>query len=999
MAAFVPPTTPEAPRPNSLFEKRWDMQTQAKLFDQRITDALSMQSIKPPSLQDMSGYEKAKVRHHPSVVENVIDMLSSGEAWEKDIMPRVGPALKDAAIAAATGVPGAPFDLAYLLMHTTDYMIDRYNGGTMEWLGDMPNFSELQGSSDWLADQIFDQDVDSLAYAFGGLLSPDASNIANIASLISKGDPATLKAMMVGAYAIPTRRAAARAAVGTGGKPDMDKTGVWLSPETMAREVPDLPEVGRRRINRYNAAIEMEQNGVEPSKILESTGWGRQSDGSWGFFIDSSQAKFNPKKVLNDLNARGPLQGREGITDVQVVSLGDVLEFPELFENYPELAQIPLHMYVETRKNANGRIVWDIPGLDSTAVKPGGSMRPGLSLGGGPSLLGSRLTLRSPFVGTVEPHEMGMYGEELLGNLQLDTLLHEVQHFIQKIEGWANGGLPQEVDFGRLEKHRINAMMVNLDQLSMGDGSTFEEVVNTLPDKTLKDLLQMSIKTPDVSADGFFDLLATRFGALKDPEKIKLMKQQIADKIKDYQKQGYNIKTARELGYQDTWLQLVLDRYRVVKEKNPGKELLDIANIRESHGIMEWIKDTLPHIAERNHKAARGKVRGDIPNFEAAFNSRLNADRLQWESYEMLAGEVGARQAGEFIHYANKWKFDYKKANPNATDEDIAKAWERDKFKVWEQTGNAVGSNDHAIVTAPWSNQPAPIPNIRAEYVGVGPQKLTPSQHNARINSSIGFHSLYDDTGMSGVEKAAGARRVTENVDDEGIVRESIFSTPQPASRYNPEIVHGNYVIPARRPERTASQIRNDDMSYFNKRRNFWRKELARRPDVEDPEFDGDIDELLDASEEEVRNHAIADVKRREANRESIGYKLPHGLNKVKLHSVMWGTPEQVDPITLDILKNPTEQEFKKWSRSNFRDFYKRSGVEEYDEPEVRVITDVEGNLYVWDADQALHTDVIQGLGVKYNGDDDWTDVDGIPIKDLFSTLEQDGIYTRVAKE
>jgi len=124
MAAFVPPT-PEAPRPNSLFEKRWDMQTQAKLFDQRITDALSMQSIKPPSLQDMSGYEKAKVRHHPSVVENVIDMLSSGEAWEKDIMPRVGPALKDAAIAAATGVPGAPFDLAYLLMHTTDYMIDR----------------------------------------------------------------------------------------------------------------------------------------------------------------------------------------------------------------------------------------------------------------------------------------------------------------------------------------------------------------------------------------------------------------------------------------------------------------------------------------------------------------------------------------------------------------------------------------------------------------------------------------------------------------------------------------------------------------------------------------------------------------------------------------------------------------------------------------------------------------------------------------------------------
>lgn len=995
MAAFVPPT-PEAPRPNSLFEKRWDMQTQAKLFDQRITDALSMQSIKPPSLQDMSGYEKAKVRHHPSVVENVIDMLSSGEAWEKDIMPRVGPALKDAAIAAATGVPGAPFDLAYLLMHTTDYMIDRYNGGTMEWLGDMPNFSELQGSSDWLADQIFDQDVDSLAYAFGGLLSPDASNIANIASLISKGDPATLKAMMIGAYAIPTRRAAARAAVG--GKPDMDKTGVWLSPETMAREVPDLPEVGRRRIKDYNTAIEMEQNGVEPSKILESTGWGRQADGSWGFFIDSSQAKFNPKKVLDALNRTSRrIPRKEGQSHVEVVSLGDVLEFPELFENYPELKDIPLHMYVETRK-VNGMIVWDIPGLDSTTVKPGGSMIAGQSLSGNPSLLGARMTLRSPYVGSVEPHEMGIYGEELLGNLQADTLLHEIQHFIQKIEGWANGGLPKEVDFGRLEKHRINALMVNLDQLNMGDGTPFEEVVNTLPDKTLKDLLSMSIKTPDVSDGGFFELLTTRFGALKDKEKIKLMEKQIQDSIKNYQAQGYNLKMARELGYQDTWLQLVLDRYRVVKEKNPGKELLDIANIRESHGIMEWIKDTLPHIAERQHKANRGKARGNIPDFEAAFNLRLNVDRLQWESYEMLAGEVGARQAGEFIHYANKWKFEYKKANPNATDKDIAQAWERDKFKVWEQTGKGVGRNDRAIVTAPWSKQPAPIENIRSEYVGVGPQELTPEQHNARIASSIGFHSLYDDTGMTGFEKAAGAKRATENVDGD-IVGEITFSTPQPASRYNPEIVHGNYVIPARRPARTSSQLHNDDISYFNKRRNFWRKELARRPDVEDPEFDGDIDEFLDASEEEVREHAVRDVKRREANRESIGYKLPHGLNKVKLHSVMWGTPEQVDPIDLDILKNPTEQEFKKWSRSNFRDFYKRAGVEEYDEPEVRVITDVEGNLYVWDADQALHDDVIKGLGVKYDGDDDWTDVDGIPIKDLFPTLEKDGIYTRVTEE
>ena len=117
---------------------------------------------------------------------------------------------------------------------------------------------------------------------------------------------------------------------------------------------------------------------------------------------------------------------------------------------------------------------------------------------------------------------------------------------------------------------------------------------------------------------------------------------------------------------------------------------------------------------------------------------------------------------------------------------------------------------------------------------------------------------------------------------------------------------------------------------------------------------------------EEAQKMAHDDIRRVRENMEATA-NLKKGKNRIKVESRLHGIGK---PKWVDVLKNPTEAELRRWAKMNL--------VEEDGFSAVRVLTDVQNNLYVWDANIALHNDMIQATGMKINIFDDWTDVDGL---------------------
>lgn len=131
--------------------------------------------------------------------------------------------------------------------------------------------------------------------------------------------------------------------------------------------------------------------GATPSRqdIWEGTGWFKGADDKWRFEIDDSAAMLTPENL-----AEGPHSFKG--------TLGQALSHPELFKNYPEMADYP----VQIGKAAKG---------------PRGE-------------LGSF----NPRTNELEIYGGGSSGEEATADL-LSTVLHELQHGVQRKEGFDPG--------------------------------------------------------------------------------------------------------------------------------------------------------------------------------------------------------------------------------------------------------------------------------------------------------------------------------------------------------------------------------------------------------------------------------------------------------------------------------------------------------------------------------------------------------------------------------
>lgn len=137
---------------------------------------------------------------------------------------------------------------------------------------------------------------------------------------------------------------------------------------------------------------DLEHQLVRPEPAWHQTGTFRGADTKLRQEISDKDARLN----YSALNPEDPLAANE------MYKLWEVLDHPKLYENYPELAEL----FVQIKQAPGSR-----SGFQTRTA-----------------------TDSSPHIQSVGPD-----GEEILS-----TLLHEVQHAIQTIEGFSKGGSPGE---------------------------------------------------------------------------------------------------------------------------------------------------------------------------------------------------------------------------------------------------------------------------------------------------------------------------------------------------------------------------------------------------------------------------------------------------------------------------------------------------------------------------------------------------------------------------
>ncbi len=147
------------------------------------------------------------------------------------------------------------------------------------------------------------------------------------------------------------------------------------------------------------AAKQAIDGGADPETVRQQTGWFKGPDEKWRFEINDEDAKlrYQPGPDLSEQEAQISAEAWEdGPAKEFMGRLGEILDHPRLFAAYPGLTDLEANVFVYP---------------DEDAVSG--------------SFDGRLLTVRAP-------------SEEEA----LSSVLHEVQHSIQDIEGFARGGTP-----------------------------------------------------------------------------------------------------------------------------------------------------------------------------------------------------------------------------------------------------------------------------------------------------------------------------------------------------------------------------------------------------------------------------------------------------------------------------------------------------------------------------------------------------------------------------
>jgi hypothetical protein len=166
-----------------------------------------------------------------------------------------------------------------------------------------------------------------------------------------------------------------------------------------------------RDMGQYRNALEMQRSFSDNEEIRRATGWFKGLDDKWRFEINDRDAVIHTE-VFSDL---APDNKRF------VGELGHVLEHDDLFKNYPEAKAIQANLKIDPSiKKPRGEFSEGYPDTDEYFG-------------------------RDPEINLIAPDE----------NSAKKTILHELQHFIQKQENFAKGSSPAASQRGPLDIKRL----------------------------------------------------------------------------------------------------------------------------------------------------------------------------------------------------------------------------------------------------------------------------------------------------------------------------------------------------------------------------------------------------------------------------------------------------------------------------------------------------------------------------------------------------------------
>lgn len=225
-------------------------------------------------------------------------------------------------------------------------------------------------------------------------------------------------------------------------RPEKAKNGVPFADIFEARDARDFEakfSLAGQKARTANSqtlqlAEQMEQEGASREEIWQETGWTRTMDGqSWRFEIDNSEAEYRGggdaqfrkdhadyaeyqdllQKMFEGTISESEMQRMEQLDDIWSgeyarlrervesgnATLADVLQHDSLYEAYPELRDVKVRLESDTGSK-NGSYDPNTNTITISEDKPGDSAKVG-------------------------------------------TMLHEIQHAIQQIEGWESGASPE----------------------------------------------------------------------------------------------------------------------------------------------------------------------------------------------------------------------------------------------------------------------------------------------------------------------------------------------------------------------------------------------------------------------------------------------------------------------------------------------------------------------------------------------------------------------------
>jgi hypothetical protein len=175
--------------------------------------------------------------------------------------------------------------------------------------------------------------------------------------------------------------------------------------------------VGRRAaptLGRYSDFIAKQDVKPYDAEVFRETGWFKDDGGNPKFHLSSENAKLkdlNNNKKVQRLRERAAETGGPISSSNKPFYLEEILDYPELYEIYPELKK----MRVELALEANS---------DTFSIVN----RRNLKTRGGINVTGDNVVDRMYIENASDPDDF------------MNTLLHETEHVVQQIEGYAIGG-------------------------------------------------------------------------------------------------------------------------------------------------------------------------------------------------------------------------------------------------------------------------------------------------------------------------------------------------------------------------------------------------------------------------------------------------------------------------------------------------------------------------------------------------------------------------------